>query len=74
MEKTKTVDKALKFLSDSIQNVQMTDGFSEVLNDAKLDHVYCSALNLSTSVTEYLTIAITYFVTKEKGELHFRIV
>ena len=40
--------------------MEVTEGFSEVLDDAQLDEVYCSALFLSASVTEYLAKAIAY--------------
>jgi hypothetical protein len=42
----------------------VTEGFSAVLDDKQLDHVYCAALRLSTAVTEYLTKAILYLEGK----------
>ena len=54
------VEDAIKTLSDIIKRAQVTEGFSEGLDDKQLDEVYCAALRLSTAVTEYLTKAIIY--------------
>ena len=51
-------------LSAAIHKVQVTAGFSDVLTPKQLDDVDCAALNLSASVTEYLAMAIKYFVNK----------
>jgi hypothetical protein len=48
--------------------VEVTEGFSEVLDEAQLDEVYCAALLLSASVTEYLVKAIVYL----EGSLRIR--
>lgn len=57
------------FLSDAIHRVQVTKGFSDILNEGQLDDVNCAALNLSAVVTEYLTMAIEYFMENSLGEL-----
>jgi hypothetical protein len=59
------------FLYDAIHRVQVTRGFSDILNEAQLDDVNCAALNLSAVVTEYLTMAIEYFMENSLGEFTF---
>lgn len=61
------VEDAIKMLSDTIQSIQVTEGFSEVLDDKQLDEVYCAAMRLSTAVTEYLTKAILYLESNKRG-------
>lgn len=60
MELASELDKAISELSMSLQRVQVTEGFKEVLSEAQLDEVYCAALCLSASVTVYLAKAIGY--------------
>ena len=61
------INGTLLFLSDAIHRVQVTKGFSDVLNDKQLDDVNCAALNLSAVVTEYLTMATEYFMENSIG-------
>jgi hypothetical protein len=58
------VEGALVVLSAAIHKVQVTEGFRDVLTPKQLDDVDCAALNLSASVTEYLAMAIKYFLDK----------
>jgi hypothetical protein len=55
------VEDAVKTLSDIIRDVQVTDGFREVLNEEQLDDVYCAALKLSIAVVKYFAKVIDYF-------------
>src|SRR5579859_5459208 len=52
------IEGAISNLSTSIRSIQVTQGFSQVLDEGQLDEVYCAAVALSASVTEYLTKAI----------------
>jgi hypothetical protein len=61
------VEDAVKTLSDIIRDVQVTEGFAEVLDEKQLDDVYCAALGLSTAVVEYLAKAIDYFKRNKRG-------
>ena len=61
------VEVAMKTLSDTLRDAQVTDGFSEVLDEKQLDEVHCAALRLSTAVTEYLAKAILYLESNKRG-------
>lgn len=54
------LENAISQLSTIVRRVEVTQGFNEVLSEAQLDEVYCCALILSASVTEYLADAISY--------------
>jgi hypothetical protein len=54
-------------LSETIRQVQVTKGFSAVLDQEKLDDVECKALRLSAAVTEYLAKAILYIEENRPG-------
>ena len=43
-----------------LHRIQVTEGFSDVLDVVRLDDVYCAALRLSAAVTIYLATAINY--------------
>ena len=61
------IEDAIKTLSDIIRDAQVTEGFSEVLDEKQLDDVYCAALGLSIAVVEYLAKAIYYFESNKRG-------
>ena len=62
--KAEDVENVVSTLSATIHRVQVTEGFSDVLDYKQLDDVYCAAIKLSTAVTEYLGMAIVYFENK----------
>lgn len=68
-EKAEEVDGALTTLSDAIHDVQVTDGFDEVLSQQQREDVECAAINLSASVTKYLAMAIEYFTDRTFSSL-----
>ena len=47
-------------LPTAIQPVEMVVAFTDVLDEGQLDDVYCKALILSASITEYLASGIIY--------------
>ena len=53
-------------LSEIIRQVQVTKGFSKVLDPEQLEDVECKALRLSAAVTEYLAKVILFL---EEGSL-----
>lgn len=55
------LERAIANLSSTVRQIEVTQGFQEVLNIAQLDEVYCAALQLSSCVTEYLAKIIQYF-------------
>jgi hypothetical protein len=61
------VEDAMKALSDTIRDAQVTDGFSEVLDEKQLDEVHCAALRLSAAITEYLAKAILFLESNKRG-------
>ena len=61
------VEDAIKTLSETIRDAQVTDGFSEVLDEKQLDEVHCAALKLSTAITEYLAKAILFLESNKRG-------
>ena len=54
------LEEAIKTLSATLERIQVTEGFDEVLTPAQLDEVYCAALTLAACVTDYLARAIAY--------------
>jgi len=54
------LEEAIKTLSATLERIQVTEGFNEVLTESQLDDVYCAALILAACVTEYLAKAIAY--------------
>jgi len=54
------IEGAIANLTSTMRRIEVTQGFSEVLDEAQLDEVYCAAVILSASVTEYLAKAIEY--------------
>jgi len=61
------VEATISFLSESLNDVQVTEGFSDVLTDDKMEDVYCAALEVATTSTKYLSLAITFFKDKSIG-------
>ena len=60
VQRTVEVEEAASRLTETLDRVEVTEEFSEVLGNKQIDEVYCSALALSAAITEYLTIAIMY--------------
>jgi hypothetical protein len=54
------LEEAIKTLSGTLERIQVTEGFKEVLTDAQLDEVDCAALTLAACVADYLAKAIAY--------------
>ena len=63
------MEGALEFLSDSISRIKVTEGFRDVLLPEQLDEVDSAAINLSSTVTLYLAMAIQYF-TDDSISMH----
>jgi len=61
----------LSSLTATLQQIHVTDGFSEVLDNAQLDVTYCAALVLSAAVTEYLAQAVLYLMSDSLGMSFF---
>lgn len=54
------LEEVIRKLSETLERIQVTKGFKEVLTPAQLEEVYCYALILATCVTDYLTKVIVY--------------
>ena len=54
------LEEAITTLSDTLERIQVTEGFNEVLTESQLDNVYCAALILAACVIEYLAKAVAY--------------
>lgn len=59
-QKVTEVELAISKLSDTVQCITVTEGFSEVLDAEQLDELYCAALKLSAAVLDYIAKAIEY--------------
>jgi hypothetical protein len=60
MELAETLETAIKTLSETLEHIQVTEGFKEVLTPAQLEDVDCAALNLAACVTDYMAKAVAY--------------
>lgn len=63
------IESIISELSEIIRQVQVTKGFSTVLDKEQLDDVECKALRLSAAITEYLSKAILYLEKNHSGIL-----
>src|SRR5271163_2845281 len=62
------VDEKLVFLSTTIHRLELMNDIPADIDNAQLDNLECAALNLTTSIIEYLTFAIRHFSRSFIGE------
>jgi hypothetical protein len=67
------LEEAIRKLSVTLEHIQVTEGFQEVLTEAQLEEVYSCALILAACVTDYLAKAIAY-LDAGIGILHISVI
>ena len=61
------IEAVISKLSETLSQVQVTNGFSEILDSEQLGEVECAALRLSAAVAHFLADAIKYLDNQGPG-------
>jgi hypothetical protein len=72
-ERSREIEGAIKQLSNQLLRVQIISRLPRDLDSTNLDDMHCAALDLASSIVQYLGVAIQHFRSAFMSELHNQI-